>query len=67
MKVNWKEIFKFLSGFALANFLINLYLYFNNIQVPFLGYTISPQLLGIRSIVSLVLFGAFFYFGFVKK
>jgi len=67
MEVDWREIFKFLSGFAAAGFFTNLYLYMNNISLPFLGYTISPQLLGVRSIVNLILFGLFFYLGFIKR
>ena len=67
MKIKWREVFKFLSGFALASFFANLYLYMNSIPMPFLGYTISPQLLGARSIVNLILFGLFFYLGFVKR
>ncbi|MEK6909758.1 MAG: hypothetical protein AABW61_01630 [Candidatus Aenigmatarchaeota archaeon] len=56
-----------MSGFVLASFFANLYLYLNGISVPFLGYTLSPQLLGIRSVVNLILFGLFFFFGFVKR
>ena len=67
MKGNWKEVFKFLSGFTAAGFLTNLYLYANNISVPFLRYTIPPELLGVRSFVNLILFGLFFYFGVLKK
>lgn len=67
MKVKWREVFKFLSGFAAAGFMTNLYLYLNNISIPFLGYVISPQLLGIRSFVNFILLLVFFYFGFVKK
>lgn len=67
VKVNWREVFKFLSGFSAASFLANLYLYFNDISVPFAGYTLSPEFLGVRSVANLILFGVFFYFGFVKR
>jgi len=66
-KVNWREIFKFLSGFSAAGFLTNLYLYLNNVSLPFLGYTLPPELFGVRFIVNFILFGVFFYFGFVKR
>jgi hypothetical protein len=35
--------------------------------VPFLGYTISPELLGARAVAQFVLFVVFFYFGYLKK
>ena len=67
MKINWKEVFKFLSGAAFVASAANLYLYLNNISVPFLGYTITPELLGLRSLVGFVLFFVFFYYGYLKK
>ena len=67
MKINWREVFKFLSGAAFVGSLTNLYLYLNNVSVPFLGYTITPELLGWRSLVGFVLFLLFFYFGYLKK
>jgi hypothetical protein len=39
----------------------------NHIPVPFLGYTISPELLGVRAALQFVLFVVFFYFGYLKK
>jgi len=67
MKINWREVFKFLSGAAFAGSLANLYLYLSAISVPFLGFTITPELLGLRSIVQFVLFVLFFYYGYIKK
>ncbi len=67
VKVNWREIFKFLSGFTAASFFANLFLYMNNVSLSFLGYTIPQELLGVRSLVNLILFGVFFYFGYVKR
>ncbi len=66
-RFKWIEVFKFLSGFAAASFLTTIYLYFTKASVPFLGYTISPELLGLRALINLVLFGLFFYFGFAKR
>jgi hypothetical protein len=56
MKINWREVFKFLSGATFVGTLANLYLAVNNISVPVLGYTMTPELLGWRSVVSFVLF-----------
>jgi len=67
MKINWREVFKFLSGAAFVGSITNLYLYLNNISVPFLGYTITPELLGFKSLMGLVLFLVFFYYGYQKK
>jgi hypothetical protein len=67
MKINWREVFKFLSGATFVGTLANLYLALNNISVPVLGYTMTPELLGWRSVVSFVLFLFFFYYGYVRK
>ena len=67
IKIKWKEVFKFLSGALFAGSLANLYLYLNNISVPFLSYVISPQFLGIRSLIQFALFLVFFYYGYIKK
>lgn len=58
MKINWKEVFKFLSG---AAFVVA------GANVPFAGFTLTPEFLGVRSLVGFVLFLIFFYFGFLKK
>jgi hypothetical protein len=67
MNIKWKEVFKFLSGAAFVGALANLYLALNHISVPVLGYTLTPELLGWRSLVSFVLFLLFFYCGYVRK
>lgn len=67
MKINWREVFKFLSGAAFAGSIANFYLYYAHITVSFLGYSIKPELLGIRSAVQFVLFLVFFYYGYLKK
>jgi len=66
-RIKWREVFKFLSGAAFAGSLANFYLYLYHIPVPFLGYTISPELLGARAALQFVLFVVFFYFGYLKK
>jgi len=44
---------------ALAGMVANFYLYLLAIFVPFLGYTISPELLGARAALQFVLFLVF--------
>ena len=67
MRIKWREVFKFLSGAALAGSFANCYLWLSGISVPFLGYTITPRLLGARAAAQFVLFVVFFYFGYMKK
>jgi hypothetical protein len=67
MKSKWREVFKFLSGAALAGSLMNGYLWLTGISVPFLGYTITPRLLGLRAAVQFLLFVVFLYFGWRRK
>jgi hypothetical protein len=67
MSVNWKEVSKFLSGAFFVSAGVNLYFYSTHVAVPFLGFTISPELLGLRSILHFVLFLICFYFGFIRK
>ncbi len=66
MRINWLEVFKFLSGAAFAGMIANGYMFRQDISVPFLGFTISPRLFGVRAVVSFVLCGVFFYFGYLK-
>jgi len=68
VKINWREVFKFLSGAAFVGSITNFYLYSNRVALPpFLGITISPEFLGLRSLVGFVAFLVFFYFGYLKR
>jgi hypothetical protein len=68
VKVNWREVFKFLSGAAFVGAGINFYLYLNGVQLPpFFGLTISHEFLGFRSLVGFILFLIFFYAGYLKN
>ena len=67
MKINWREVSKFLSGAAFAGSIANFYLWLTGIPVPFLGYTISPSLLGARAVLQFLLFIVFFYLGWLRK
>ena len=64
-KIKWRDVFKFLSGAALAASFTNL-LWFLGMSVPFFGYTITPGLLGLRAAVQFVLFVVFLYFGWMR-
>jgi hypothetical protein len=67
MKIAWREVFKFLAGAALAGSLANFYLWLAGVAVPFFGYTITPQLLGVRAVLQFILFVVFFYFGWLQR
>ena len=45
------------------------YLYLARVSVPILGtgFTATPEVSGVRSIVHVVLFLTFFYLGFIRK
>jgi hypothetical protein len=66
-KIKWREVLKFLSGAALAGSLANAYLWLSGVSVPFLGYTITPRLLGARAVVQFALFVMFLYLGWLRK
>jgi hypothetical protein len=65
--INWREVFKFLSGAALAGSFANFYLWLSGVSVPFFGSTISPRLLGARAVVQFALFVVFLYLGWMRK
>jgi len=67
-RINWREVFKFCSGATFVGTIGNGYLALYEISVPFqlLGFTISPRLFAVRAVISFVLFGVFFYFGYLK-
>ena len=65
-KIQWREVFKFLSGAAFAGSATNFYLWLTGVSVPFVGYTMSPTLLGVRAVVSFASSVLFFYFGWLR-
>jgi len=67
MRINWKEIFKFLSGAFFVSAGVNWYLSWYRIAVPFFGLNLSPRVLGFRGFIHFALFLISFYFGFMKK
>ncbi len=69
MRINWKEVCKFLSGAFFVNAGILFYLYLTNTPVPILGTSlvVSPEVNGLRSIAHLVFSLVCFYLGFIRK
>jgi hypothetical protein len=69
MRINWKDVFKFLSGafFVTAGASWYLSSYHISVPVPFLGLTMTPEFLEIRGFIRFALFLITFYFGFIKK
>lgn len=67
MNINWRDVFKFFSGAAFVGTIANAMLFQQDISMTFWGFTISPQLFGLRAIISLVLFVVFFYLGYLRK
>jgi hypothetical protein len=66
-KINWREVFKFLSGAALAGSFATFYLWFTGVSVPFLEFTTTPLLLGLKAALQFVLFVVFLYFGWLRE
>jgi len=68
MRINWREVSKFAAGATFVGTISNGYLCLYDISVPFplLGWTISPGLFGVRAVISVVLFGVFSYYGYLK-
>lgn len=69
MRINWREVCKFLSGAFSVSAGILFYLYLTNTPVPLLGtgVVISPEGNGLRSIAHFAFFLICFYLGFIRK
>ena len=66
-KINWKEVFKFLSGAFFVTAGASWYFSYVKIDVPLMGTMISHQFLFIRGFIHFALFLATFYFGFIRN
>ncbi len=66
-RINWKEIFKFLSGAFFVTAGASWYFAYLKIDVPFMGTSMSYHFLLIRGFVHFALFLVTFYFGFIRK
>lgn len=67
MRINWKDIFKFLSGAFFVTAGASWYLFWYHIGVPLFGFTMTPEFLGFRGFIHFALFLISFYLGFVRK
>jgi hypothetical protein len=65
--IKWREVFKFLSGAELALAFANVYLWLSGVSVPFVGYTVTPRLIGLKAAAQFVLFVVFLYFGWLRE
>ena len=67
MKINWKDILKFLSGAFFVTAGASWYLAWCHIGVPVFGFTFTPEFLYLRGFMHFALFLISLYFGFIKK
>jgi len=68
MRINWKDVLKFLSGGFFVTAGASWYFWWYQISVPTpFGLTMTPEFLGIRGFLHFALFFISFYFGFIKK
>jgi len=70
VRINWKDVLKFLSGAFFVTAGASWYFWWLHVAVPFpfFGFqTMTPEFLGIRGFIHFTLFLAAFYFGFVRK
>jgi hypothetical protein len=69
MRINWREVCKFLSGAFFVSAGVLFYLYLTDTPVPLLGtdVVLSPEVNGLRSIVHFAFFLIAFDLGFVRK
>ena len=65
--INWKEVFKFLSGAFFVTAGASWYFSYYQMAVPFMGTAMSPKFLLIRGFLHFSLFLFTFYFGFIRK
>ena len=66
-KINRKDIYKFLSGAFFVTAGVSWYLSWYQIEVPLLGFTMTPEFVWFRVFLDFALFLISFYFGFVRK
>ena len=67
MRIDAKDVFKFLSGVFFATSLSSWYFAWYQVSVPFMGLTVTPDLWVVRGFIHVALFLTATYFGFVRK
>ncbi|MFN8278200.1 MAG: hypothetical protein U0T84_12015 [Chitinophagales bacterium] len=65
--ISFKEILKFLSGAFFVTAGASWYFAWYQVDLPFLGTTMTHEFLFIRGFVHFALFLLSFYFGYIKK
>ena len=65
--IPWKEICKFLSGAFFVTAGASWYFAYFQIDLPFMGTTMSHQFLFIRGCMHFLFFLVSFYYGFIRK
>lgn len=65
--IKWKEIFKFLSGAFFVTAGASWYFAWYQVDLPFMGSTMTHEFLFYRGFSHFALFLATFYYGFIKK
>ena len=67
VKINWREVFKFLSGAFFVTAGASWYFSYLKIDIPVMGTVMSHQFLFIRGFLHFTLFLITFYIGFILK
>ena len=69
MRINWRELCKFLAGGFFVSAGVLFYLYITRTPVPLVGthIIVESEVNGFRSIVHGILFLVTFYIGFIWK
>ena len=67
MRINWREVCKFLSGAFLITALASWYIAWLGLTVPFIGMTMSPRFLFYRGFIHFGNFLIATYFGWIRK
>jgi hypothetical protein len=68
-KIPWEKGCKFLGGGFFRERRGSFLLYLTSVPVPMLGlgFVVTPEINGLRSIGHFILFLVFFYLGFIRK
>jgi hypothetical protein len=68
MRINWRDVLKFLSGAFFVTAGASWYFWWHHVSVPLpFGLTMTPEFLGIRGLIHFALFLISLYFGFIRK
>lgn len=65
--IQWREIFKFLSGAFFVTAGASWYFAWYKVDLPFMGTTMTHEFLAFRGFLHFILFLVTLYFGFFRK